>query len=523
MRAALACLVLCSCATPRGQSRASDTPEQVADALWEEFLRAQPIRATFLGDRRYDGELPDISEAAQAAFREMLERYRRRVRALPALSGQSRVTAQVLAVLIDDTLEVERCQRETWDVDQLAGYQVSLNELGSFQLVDSPQAAAAYVSRMAQIDALFDQHLDNLKRGLAQGRTAPRVVVERVIAQLAGLLAAPARESPLLAVMPRVTGLTDADKERLAADIVAVVEHGVRPAMARYHAFLRDTYLGQARTAVGVAANPEGALCYEALIKSHTGEIQSPDQIHQIGLDELGRLHAQMNAIAKRAGHTDFRAYAAALKASPEQYLPSSDALIEHNLRLVRRAEAELPRAFGRLAPWSVGVKAIEAFRAADAPAAYYYSAADDGSRPAYYYLNTHNPQTRPLYNMEALAYHEAVPGHHLQIAIAQSLGDLPALRRHSDFTAFVEGWGLYAELVADELGLYSSEATRFGMLNFQAWRAARLVVDTGMHALGWSREQALQFFRDNLLLPEGEAANEIDRYIIWPGQALAY
>ncbi len=516
-------LLASACAASGGRGHVADTPESVADALWEDLMRAQPMLATFLGDRRYDGELPDISESGQAHFREVLKRYRARVQALPEATGQSQVTAQVLAVFIDDALRLEGCERETWDVDQLAGHQVVLNEVGSYQIIDSPQAAAAYVSRIAQIDALFDQHLDNLKRGLLRGRTAPRVVVERVIAQLGSILATPPKDSPLLAVLPRVTGLSEREKERLRADLLAIVEQGVRPALTRYQVFLRDTYLGRARTAVGVSANVDGALCYAALIKSQTGETLSPEAIHQIGLTELERLHGEMDAIAQRTGHRDFRAYAAALKRSPEQYLATGEALVAHNLALVRRAEAALPRAFGKLPPWSVGVKPIEAFRAPDAPAAYYYSAADDGSRPAYFYLNTYKPETRPLYNMEALAFHEAVPGHHLQISIAQSLHNLPLLRRHSDFTAFVEGWGLYAERVADELGLYSSDAARFGMLNYQAWRAARLVVDTGMHALGWSREQALAFFADNLLLSELEAHNEIDRYIIWPGQALAY
>jgi uncharacterized protein (DUF885 family) len=211
----------------------------------------------------------------------------------------------------------------------------------------------------------------------------------------------------------------------------------------------------------------------------------------------------------------------ATLKADPAQYLDSREALVKHNEALVARATAALPEAFGMLPAIPVGVIRMEEFREADSPAAYYYEASDDGSRPAYYYINTYQPHTRPLYNMEALAFHEAVPGHHLQISIAQKLQGLPDIRRHGSHTAYVEGWALYAELVAGELGLYSSPATRVGMYNYQAWRAARLVVDTGMHALGWSREDAVRFMKENVALPEEEIANEIDRYITRPGPRL--
>ncbi|MEZ4273254.1 MAG: DUF885 domain-containing protein [Myxococcota bacterium] len=301
-----------------------------------------------------------------------------------------------------------------------------------------------------------------------------------------------------------------------------LIQGSIRPALKNYLEFLTVTYLPKARSEVGVSNNPAGAACYQAQIRYHTDVNKTADEIHRIGIEELARLRSQMLTLAESEGYGSIGDYFAALKEDKSQYVQNRQQLVDHNRALVDKATDALPQAFGILPKAPIEVTPIESFREKDAPAAYYYSAADDGTRPAQYFINTYKPETRPLYNMEALAYHEAVPGHHLQIAIAQALR-MPDIRRHTHFTSYVEGWALYAELVADELGLYSSAATKLGMLNYQAWRAARLVVDTGMHALGWTRQQAIDFMKDKLVLPESEIVNEIDRYIIWPGQALAY
>ncbi|MEE8409692.1 MAG: DUF885 domain-containing protein [Myxococcota bacterium] len=529
-------LSVAACAGPQAERDATggagDTPESIAADYWEARSKRWPTGATFRGDRRYDDRLADLSDEAHRAWLDTLSGFRVRVEreSLRQLEGQSRLTAQVLATQLRDALAGEVCQQRLWGVDQLSGWHVTLPELGTYQIVDSPSAAAAYLARVRAVGPLIDQELANMKRGLDEGYVAARVTVRRVVKQLDAMLKKPTIEepdeepdTPYVDVVPRATGLDDQAKMAFRADILQAVGDGLRPALERYRDFLRDTYLPKARTKVGVGNNRDGAACYAARIRRQTGSTLDPAAIYQIGLDELERLRARMLVIAKRAGHQEIASYIAALDGSPDQHLTTREELLEHNSKLVRRALAALPRAFGLLPPISVGVRAIERFREADAVAAYYYAAADDGSRPAYYYVNTHRPETRPLYNMEALAFHEAVPGHHLQISIAQSLDDLPKIRRHGGFSAYVEGWALYSELVADELELYSTDATRFGMLNYQAWRATRLVVDTGMHALGWDRERAITFMHDNLAFPENEIANEVDRYIVWPGQALAY
>ena len=503
-----------------------DGIDRIADDLWQATLRRFPRDASFMGDRRYDDALVDMSPGAVAAWQDTLATTLARVNSLDAaaLTGERRVTAAVLRTSLEARLARHRaCLGETWDIDQLAGYQVSLPELGRMQRVDSAAAAAAYVERLSKVDFLLRQHVDNLKAGVAAGRTAPKIVVERVIGQLKGMLAVPVADSPYLNAVTAATGLDDAAKEKLRADVTVVVERGVRAGLRDYLDYLEKEYLPVARAVVGVSANAGGAECYAALVRYYTGSTQTPQQIHDIGMAELERLHGEMDRLAKKNGAADWRAYFKALDADPAQHVQTRQALLDRAQQLIDRATAALPRAFGMLPPIPIGVMPIESFREAEAPAAYYYEAADDGSRPAYFYVNTYQPETRPLYNMEALAFHEAVPGHHLQISIAQALKDLPDIRRHGNHTAYVEGWALYAETVADELGLYSSDAARVGMFNYQAWRAARLVVDTGMHALGWDRERAVSFMTDNLALPKEELENEIDRYIIWPGQALAY
>ena len=498
----------------------------LADDLWERQMQRFPTWATFIGDRRFDDRLSDVSAQSIRAWGQELASILERLTAIPldTLDEERRITALTLRSSLRSRLaQQEVCRQHLWHVSPLNGHPTELAQLGSFQRIDSKESARRYLRRLQAIPRLLKQHRENLRQGLEGGWSAPAVVVQRVLEQLSGLLQKPVEESPYLRAPKRASGLSEVALDGFRLEVQALVGEKIRPALESYRAFLKDTYLPRARRAIGVVSNPQGDACYKILIAHHTGETRDAREIHQVGLDELARLHGLMNELAQSQGFEDRKAFVAHLTADEKQYVADSDALVAHNQRLVARAEAVLPRAFGLLPDISVEVTPIEAYRAADAPAAYYYSAPDDRTRPAYYYINTHQTEKRPLYNMEALAYHEAVPGHHLQIAIAQTLKDLPMVRRHSKFTAYVEGWALYAETVAEELGLYSSSATRMGMLGYQAWRAARLVVDTGMHALGWSRERAIDFMFESLNLPKQEVVNEIDRYIIWPGQALAY
>ncbi|HYF00676.1 MAG TPA: DUF885 domain-containing protein, partial [Planctomycetota bacterium] len=284
--------------------------------------------------------------------------------------------------------------------------------------------------------------------------------------------------------------------------------------------FLEEEYLPKARTRdLGLGALPGGPAAYAFRIRHHTTLPLSAEEIHRIGLEELRSIQAEM----KRIAGGDLPSFFATLKADPKNFFSSREELLSTARRDLEACRAALPKWFGRLPRTDCEVKAIEDYREKDSVAAFYYPPDEKLTRKGIYYANTYQPEKRPRFNLRALTVHEAVPGHHLQIALAMEIEGLPRFRRQAGFTAYVEGWGLYSERLADEMGLYEDDLQRFGMLTYQAWRACRLVVDTGLHALGWTREQAVRFFMDNVALTEAEVLNEVDRYLIWPGQALAY
>ncbi|MCB9730445.1 MAG: DUF885 domain-containing protein [Deltaproteobacteria bacterium] len=554
----------------------------LADAWWEASMRRSPTWATSLGDRRFDALLPDLSDASREAFHAQVRRLLDAARALDveALDASARVTRDALVSTLERELQSEVCSPWLWDVDQLTGPQVWLPQIPGYHTVRSDADLGTLLKRYAAIPGYLAAHRAQLERGLAQGYQAPRVIVERVLAQLDRLVDAPAAGSPFLVLLRLPVGWHNAKAEAARAQVAQAVTTQVLPALRAYRDFIRTLYLPRARSSIGVDGLPDGAACYAALIRDHTGTTLAPDAIHELGMAELSSIHAEMRAIAlaelsppppppkakkakkkarrarkpkkasrrKRKGEATGRgskaeeepaaaeapapapafegdpiaAYRARLEADPTSYARSEDELLAFARQAVARAESKLPLAFRRLPRVPVEVRAIEPFRADEAPAAYYYGAPDDHSRPAVYYVNTSHLEERPLYHQEALAFHEAVPGHHLQISVAAA-ADLPAFQRHMRHTAFTEGWALYAERLAGELALYSSPASRFGALGYQAWRAARLVVDVGIHARGWTRDQATRFLVDNTTLTPHEAGAEVDRYIAWPAQALSY
>jgi prolyl oligopeptidase len=350
----------------------------------------------------------------------------------------------------------------------------------------------------------MDQYLDNLRDGLRENRVAMRVAVERVIGQLKSLLGTPEDKSPFAA----------------KPELLPSIKDSVYPAFRKMLAFLEQDYLPKARTRdVGLWALPGGKEAYEFRIRLHTTTELGAEEIHRIGLQELRSIQDEMRKIAKG----DLKPFMERIKKDQKNFFASREDLLESARRELTKANAKLPAWFKRLPKNECEVKPIEEYRERDCVAAFYYPPDEKLTRKGIFYANTFDAAARPRFNMPALAIHEAVPGHHLQIALALEIEGLPKFRRQAGFTAFVEGWGLYSERLGDEMGLYEDDLSRFGMLTYQAWRACRLVVDTGLHALKWTRQQAIDFFMENVALTETEVLNEVDRYIIWPGQALAY
>ncbi len=503
---------------------AAESLRQLAHDYWEGVLRRNPTFATFIGDNRFDDRLPDVGPDGRADEAAALQDVLRRLDAIvpSELSTDDVVTWDMLGLSARSGLDAIRLRLDEMAVDQMDGPQVWLMEMLNWQPTDTPEAREKLVARYRAFPAYMGQYLGNLEDGAREGRTSPRLAVERVVAQLRATLDTPPDRSVLALPEKNLPG----DDVR---PLVEAVETSVYPSFARLFEYLEGSYLERfARSEPGVWTVTDGDEIYATLVRQHTTTDLRPDELHRIGLEELEQIHAEMRAIMARLGDRsgDIRAFAGRLTADPRNLPRTREEIVQAAEAHLQRAYEALPRAFGQLPSIPCIVRPIEEYRERDAVAAFYYPPSEDGSRPGIFYVNTFDPPSRPRHTLPALVFHEGVPGHHLQIARAQQESYLPAFRRLSAgwlANAFVEGWALYTERLADELGLYPDNLARFGMLGYQAWRACRLVVDTGMHHLHWTRQRAVDFFSENVGLTERETVNEVDRYVIWPAQALSY
>ena len=503
--------------------------EAVAKEYWEERMANEPLNATALGDRRFDGKLPDISPQGRARAEKQYQDILARCRAIPesGLSEKDRLTRAALLVDAESLLNYYSCDLEDWVVDPLQGIQVDLMNVESYQPIRTVEEARAMVERWEAIGPQFDKHVENLRSGARGGRVAVVVEVEKVIEELRDQLAKPDDKWALLRPSAVEHGDWTGEERRLFREgLERAVKESARPGFVRYHQFLESELLPKARPQErpGIMYIAGGAEAYAKLIRVHTSLDLTPDELHRTGLTEVDRINKEMQLLGEKVlGVGDKAEVLKHLRTDPSLYFSSRDEVAATAEAALARANAAISKWFGRLPETPCEVVRMEAHEEKHSTIAYYRSPAADGSRPGRYYINTSSPETRPRYEAEALAFHESVPGHHLQLAIAQELEDIPDFRRNSGVTAFVEGWGLYSERLSDEMGLYSSDLDRLGILSFDAWRACRLVVDTGMHATGWTRQQAIDYMLENTALAKNNIVNEVDRYITWPGQALAY
>jgi uncharacterized protein (DUF885 family) len=514
---------------PRASEPPAETLRTLADAYWEGFIESHPTFATVMGDRRFDHRLEDLSPEARDAEIGFLEATLRGALAIePAdLDARDRVTRSMLIETVEGQLAALRTLVDEWSLNPIDGPQVWLLDLVDYQPVETPEQGRAYVARWRAAGDHLDQVTDGLRRGLARGQVASITPTEAVLDELRGMLATPAAEWRLAA--PAREAHDDwpaAEVESFRANLLAAAAEVVVPAFSRYLDVIEREVLPVARPASrpGLVHVPEGEAAYRALVRYHTTLDLDPAAVHQLGLAEIDRIDAAFVDLGGRVlGTTGLAATIEKLMTDPALRFRMAEEVFEAASATLRRAEAAVPAWFGRLPAAPCEVVPIPPETAPHQTIAYYAWPAMDGSRPGRFYINLHAPETRPRFEAEALAFHEAVPGHHLQLAIAQELGDLPVFQRALSASAFAEGWGLYTERLADEMGLYSSDLDRFGILSFDAWRACRLVVDTGMHAMGWTRDQAIAYMRAHTALGDNNIANEVDRYIAWPGQALAY
>jgi len=494
---------------------------------WEEYLENHPTRATYMGDHRYNDRLEDLSEEAYQAS---IDRYRGYLRRLSdfdpdVLKGQDRLNYLLFKRLLEVRVEGSRFRPYLMPVSQQGGLHISFPQIVSYHPFQTVKDYEDYIKRLDAFPDQIEQVIANMEKGMASDLVRSRVVVEEMVPQIETLIIDSPEKSPFyqpLSEFPE--NITDDERARIRGEVERAIMESIVPAYQDLLVFIGDRYIHESREEVGIWALPEGAERYAFAIKQYTTMEMSPKEIHEIGLGELERIRGEMEKIRKEVGFRgDLGEFIIYLRNDPQFYYSSPSDLMEGFREILRVMDGKMSLLFGHLPKAAYDLKEIESYRAAAAPAAYYYSPPEDGSRPGYFYVNTYRPDSRPRYTMEALAYHEAVPGHHLQIAIAQELDALPDFRQHEGFTVFVEGWGLYSESLPVEVGLYKDPYSRFGRLTFDAWRASRLVVDTGIHALKWERQQAIDFLKDRTALSEHDIISEIDRYIARPGQALAY
>jgi uncharacterized protein (DUF885 family) len=504
--------------------------DDLAREFWEGALAADPLLATLSGDRRFDDRMPDLTPASREARSRALADLGRRVEATdPAgLSAEERVTRLQLLALVRDGIDERESGIETWLLDPLEGPQVALLNLPSWHTVRTPEEARGFVARVRAMGPYLAQHVDNLVRGHQAGFSSADDPARKVLAQLEALLGQPVEDWTLVGeTVGALPASFDAKaRDRVRAELVGAVEDEVRPGFVRLAAFVREIGVPQARPRerAGICALPGGRSTYVRQIRIHTSLPLTAEEIHATGLAEVARIDEEMAVLGTKAlGEKDLAAVRARLRGDPALHFTTREEVEAKAVEALARAEAAVPRWFGRLPVTPCVVRRIEPHEEEFSTIAYYRQPATDGSRPGTYYINTYAPTTRPRYEAEALAFHEAVPGHHTQIALAQEMAGVPEFRRHTGPTSYVEGWALYTERLCGEMGLYGDDLDRIGMLSFDAWRACRLVVDTGLHAMGWSRTKAIDFMVDHTALARNNIENEVDRYIGWPGQATAY
>ncbi|HLX33671.1 MAG TPA: DUF885 domain-containing protein [Candidatus Limnocylindrales bacterium] len=502
---------------------------RAADAYWDDLLRDSPVLATILGDRRFDDRLDDRSPEGVARSEAMLRGHLDAARAIDeaGLSTADRVTRQTLVDVIEGQLAALGTRIYEWNVDPMNGPQTTFLDLPDFQTVTTPEEGRDLVARWRAMGRYFDQAIADLRESMAEGRVAVREPVVRTIDELHGLatlapadwkLAAPAR-------LP-LDDWSARDRDAFRSAVLGAVTEVAIPAFWRYRDALEGHVMPAARSndQPGLCHIPGGGAAYRAMIRDHTSLDLDPEAVHRTGLDEIARIDAAFVELGARLLQTpDLATTLASLRTDPKLRFTTAEEVFDTAQRSLDRATAAIPDWFGRLPQAPCEVVPVPEHAQAHQTIAYYFAPAFDGSRPGRYYINLYQPDTRPRYEAECLAFHESVPGHHLQLAIAQEIEGIPAFQRNLGSTAFIEGWGLYSERLSNEMGLYSDELDQFGVLSYDAWRAGRLVVDTGIHAFGWTRRQAIGFLHDHSALADNNIANEVDRYICMPAQALAY
>ena len=498
---------------------------------WEELLRLNPVQATFQGDSRYNDQLPDFGSAEyRAQSRKFTQDWLRRVEAVgpDGLEGQALLSYEIFVRDAKNALEADRFPGWMQPINQMGGVPTFAVQLGSgtgAQPFKTVKDYENWLARGNRLPVVFDTMIANMREGMKAGVVQPRPLMEKVIPQLDALIK-PRPEDTLfwgpVKAMPKE--FSAADRERLTAAYREMIAQRIMPAYSKLRAFIADEYLPATRTSVGMDKLPDGAAWYAFNARNSTSTDMTPAQIHQLGLDEVARIHGEIRGVMRQVGFKgDLQDFFRFMRTDKRFEYKTEGELLEHYRSLEDKIDAKVPELFSLTPRSPFEIRPVEAYRAKSAAGGSYMSPSEDGSRPGIFYVNTYDLPSRKTWDAEDLYLHEAIPGHHFQLALQQELTGLPKFRRFGGETAFIEGWGLYAESLGKDLGVYTDLYSYFGYLQNELWRAIRLVTDTGLHSKGWTREQVIRYMLDNSAESETQATAEAERYIAWPGQALAY
>jgi uncharacterized protein (DUF885 family) len=494
---------------------------------WEHRMLQQPEFATAVGYPGQNDRWSDLSVEAIEQLKRELQAPLKVVESIDRskLSAVDQLSCDLFRKNLEDAAEGTRFKQEFVALTQLSG----IHQSAAATLEQAPRATVRdYEDRIARLKALpkaIDQTIILLQKGLEAGITPPRITLRDVPQQVKNQMVEDAEKNALLKSFGEFPlGIPENERARLRQAAAVELKNQVIPALGKLHEFLVTKYLPGARASISAADLPDGKAWYEYLVRISTTTSMTPKQIHELGLSEVKRIRGEMEKVIGQTGFKgNFWDFCKFLRTDPGFYYTEPESLLTGYRDICKRADAELPRLFGKLPRLTYGVKAVPAYAEQSQTTAYYEPGSPEIGRPGWYFANLYALNTRPKWEMEALSLHESVPGHHLQIAIAQEMEGMPEFRKHGGYTAFVEGWGLYSESLGTEMGFYKDPYMKFGQLTYEMWRAVRLVVDTGMHSMGWSRQRAIDFFMANSSKNEHDITVEIDRYIVWPGQALAY
>jgi uncharacterized protein (DUF885 family) len=534
----LVAATLCGCAGSPAPRAAAVAPESKAAELerlyaeyWEEHLKLNPVAATFQGDPRYNDQLPDsLSAEHRAREREHEERWLARVEAVgdAGLEGQALLSYRIFVRKRKLALEADRYPTWLLPVNQFGSLPALAARLGSGTSAQPFKTVAdyeAWLARGSRVPVLLDTAIANMREGVRAGVVQPRVLMEKVLPQLDALIKDRPEDTEFWGPIQRMPAdFPAAERERLASAYRELVADRLMPSYRKLRAFIADEYLPRTRPTVGLDALPDGAAWYAFNVRRATTTDLTPAQIHEIGLAEVARIHGEIRKVMAEVGFKgDLGAFFRFMQEDPRFSFASEEALLAYYRGLEARVNARVPELFSLVPKAPFEIRPVEPFRARSAAGGSYVMASEDGNRPGIFYVNTYDLPTRKTWDAEDLFLHEAIPGHHFEIALRQEQKALPMFRRFGGETAFSEGWGLYAESLGKPLGLYTDPYSHFGYLQNELWRAIRLVVDTGLHSKGWTREQVIRYMRENSAEAETQSVAEAERYIAIPGQALAY